>query len=266
MAVRQGDLAKAVAATVPDRLVGEAVGVVEAASGNLEAWFTKVADRVSQRFTMWMRIWTVLFAFTISFACCLDAFRLLSELYKNGDLRAQLVSAAPQVTDIAKRIIPPGSTTPEDAVTKDLTSMYTEALQKAVKDATIEAKVPNLASSAQASVWIDQNVPEAQRAALRRSFESNWEAQMASHVQDAEQVRAVLSAANLLTFGWSERTQSESLLWRVLGVLTSAFLLSLGAPFWYNALATLTNLRPVLVSKRQSQDQAKLASQAQSSN
>ena len=35
------------------------------------------------------------------------------------------------------------------------------------------------------------------------------------------------------------------------GVLASAALLSVGAPFWFNALKTLTSLRPVLANKEQ---------------
>jgi hypothetical protein len=35
---------------------------------------------------------------------------------------------------------------------------------------------------------------------------------------------------------------------RLLGILISAALLSLGAPFWYNTLKSLTNLRPTLAN------------------
>jgi hypothetical protein len=37
------------------------------------------------------------------------------------------------------------------------------------------------------------------------------------------------------------------------GILASAALLGLGAPFWFNMLKTLTNLRPVLATKEQQQ-------------
>ena len=88
---------------------------------------------------------------------------------------------------------------------------------------------------------------------------------MASHVQDARQIWTVLSASNLPSFGWNGWSRPGSPLWRFLGVLVSALLLSLGAPFWYNALARLTNLRPFLASNQQSQDQAKLSKQSQPS-
>ena len=37
-------------------------------------------------------------------------------------------------------------------------------------------------------------------------------------------------------------------LWVFLGVLTSAMLLSLGAPFWFNMLKTASNLRPAIAA------------------
>jgi hypothetical protein len=269
MAVRQGQMAAAVLVDVPPRLVSEAVDVVETASGNLEAWFNKIGDRVSQRFTMWMRIWTVLFAFAISITLCLDSVQLLSDLYRNSNLRSQLVAAAPQVTDIAKTTLPPGFASNTDAVSKDVTRMYTEALKKTAMDAGIADAPPEVSSSDKAYAWINQHIPDTDKAAeVRGKFDSNWAAQMTSHVQQALLISKVLTASDLPKLGWDrgpdQPTNPLPLRW--LGVLASALLLSLGAPFWYNALATLTSLRPVLVSKQQSQDQAKLAKQAQPSN
>jgi hypothetical protein len=38
------------------------------------------------------------------------------------------------------------------------------------------------------------------------------------------------------------------------GILASAALLSLGAPFWFNVLKNLSNLRPLLAKKQESED------------
>ena len=40
-----------------------------------------------------------------------------------------------------------------------------------------------------------------------------------------------------------------------LGILLTAGLLGLGAPFWYNTLKTLTSLRPVVATKQDQQRQ-----------
>jgi hypothetical protein len=263
MALRQGDLANSVVAVVPKGLVQEAVDVVGAASGNLEGWFNKITDRVSQRFTTWMRIWTVLFACAIAIPFCLDSIQLISDIYQNSNLRTQLVGAAPQVVDIAQKTLPPGLTDGSDVVNQGVTQMYTNALKKATADATIPAAVTSVSSESEVLKWIKDNVPDPQKASdIQQRFEANWKAALSGQYQNAITLAKVLKATDLPEFGWDKNKDP----WKVLGVLASVFLLSLGAPFWYNALSSLTSLRPILVSKQQSQDQAKLAKQAQPSN
>jgi hypothetical protein len=46
--------------------------------------------------------------------------------------------------------------------------------------------------------------------------------------------------------GWLKRGE-------IVGVLVTGALLSLGAPFWFNTLKTLSNLRPILASKAESE-------------
>jgi hypothetical protein len=59
----------------------------------------------------------------------------------------------------------------------------------------------------------------------------------------------------MLPKGWFARWPSEKLWWinHLFGLALSAGLLTLGAPFWFNLLKNLTNLRPAvatLVEKR----------------
>lgn len=264
MALRQGGLVHSVTSVVPDQLIKEAVDIVGTSSGDLEGWFNKINDRVSQRFTMWMRIWTVVFAGVISIAFCLDSIQLISDIYQNSNMRSQLVGAAPQVAEIAQKTLPPGFTIGPDVVSQGLTQMYTDALKKAAMDAGITAAVNPVSSDDDVKKWIKANVPDAQKAAdVQQKFDANWKAALNGQFQNALTIAKVLKATDLPKLGWNGNYWD---LWKWLGVLVSAFLLSLGAPFWYNALSSLTSLRPVLVSKQQSQDQAKLAKQAQPSN
>lgn len=48
---------------------------------------------------------------------------------------------------------------------------------------------------------------------------------------------------------WAEQWSTGNSLMKVFGLLMSAILLSLGAPFWYNALKTLIGLRSVVAGK-----------------
>lgn len=52
----------------------------------IEQWFGSVMDRVSQRFVVHTRLWTVIFSFVLAFALHLDAFRLLTQLSTDAEL------------------------------------------------------------------------------------------------------------------------------------------------------------------------------------
>lgn len=54
---------------------------------------------------------------------------------------------------------------------------------------------------------------------------------------------------------WLGRWNRDNFLMKALGILLSAFLLSLGAPFWFGALQNLIRLRSVLASKDDQQRQ-----------
>ena len=87
MAVRQAALSAAISGgippTVPAGMANHIVASTPASSGMLEEWFNKVTDRVRQRFTMWMRMWTIAFAFAIAGFGCVDAITLVSAIFKN---------------------------------------------------------------------------------------------------------------------------------------------------------------------------------------
>ena len=66
--------------------------------------------------------------------------------------------------------------------------------------------------------------------------------------------RAHVTDAGIQIIGWPEGFNWKQLL----GALVSGALLSLGAPFWFNSLKALTNLRPIVASK-QKEEEAKSA-------
>lgn len=63
---------------------------------------------------------------------------------------------------------------------------------------------------------------------------------------DAEKVAATLEQLNALPalpMGWSEGGKPKSILWAVPGWVVTAMLVSLGAPFWFNMLGQLLDIR-----------------------
>jgi hypothetical protein len=213
----------------------------------LEDWFNGIMDRVSQKFVVYMRIWTAAFALAFSFGLGLNTIQLMNELYTNGAFRNALVGAGQQALTSAGKVL--------DAK-NSLGAKYVEVLKQALADAGVTpASQPpdSLPTPTEVRVWIQKNVPAAQQPDIQKRFETASlaasQAFVQSSIDDATKVSAIASTAGLDLF--QNRWPKKPLWTDYLGVLATAGLLSMGAPFWFNALKTLTNLRPVVASKQE---------------
>ncbi|MCC7175846.1 MAG: hypothetical protein IT159_11680 [Bryobacterales bacterium] len=187
----------AAAAAAP--LLGDSVpGGIPNPRERLEARFQTAMDRVSQRFAMHMRVWTVAFSILVAFAAHLDAFRLLTELSSKPELRARIASSAEAVANRANELLGP------------------EGLASSSNAAAFRVEVSALSAKA------GELREELGRSGLRLVPDPypGW--------PDFP--------------GWPRNLH----FW---GILVTAALLSLGAPFWFHALKTLSNLRPALADK-----------------
>ena len=178
---------------------------VLASASNLPAkidqWFDSVMARSSQRFTLHMRIWTVVFAVMVAFAMQLDTIQLFTRLSSDSDVRSQVLASADAITKKAEA----SQTTPDGSAST----------------LTLRAASDNL-SSILTNNLVVQLVPQPYPSPVYRD--------------------------------WSPASRS---FW---GILASAALLSLGAPFWFNILKTLSNLQPALARKKQQKPAAKKGS------
>jgi hypothetical protein len=77
----------------------------EQLTGDIDQWFDTIMDRVSQRFAMHTRLWTVLFAIVLAFALQLDAFKLFTTLSSDAELRARVVASADALSKKADEIL-----------------------------------------------------------------------------------------------------------------------------------------------------------------
>jgi hypothetical protein len=224
-------------------LLQNTLNSVKDEAGRLEAWFNASMVRVSQRFTTYIRLWTIGFASALALFTGLNSVTLLNTIYTNGDFRQQLVGAAPQMLDLSGRVLPNG---PADAQTKMFTDLVNQALQTS-KVATDGTKPAGIASQADAEAWIKAHVPkpEDQTAAIN----ALGSAFLDQRTRDAAAVRTILTKASfdLNDFGW-KRDQPYGP--QLPGVFVTAAFLSLGAPFWFNMLKQLSNLRPILANKQ----------------
>jgi hypothetical protein len=180
--------------SIADSVVSQVAGV----EGRIDAWFNTTMDRVSQRFTLNVRSWTVAMSIALALLFHFDAIELYNRVSMDSDLRDRLVQLSPAVQRDAQVVVQAASA-PDPA-----------ELQKATSD--LRARLAATHFQLQLPTW--------------------------------EQEKQLLTFQDLQG---------------LIGILIGAGLLSLGSPFWFNALKGLTSLKSTVAS---SIDKEKAASSA----
>jgi hypothetical protein len=255
-----GDTAPA-AATPTERL--NVIDSANEALRNLEAWFNSAQDRARQWFAMHTRITTVCAAFIIAFVLQLDSMEVLRRVSSDPDVRTRLVASADAVHKEVNNVLQ-NSNAGDSAVQKELI----EKLQK--KYPVIDGKLdqaPQYTTLAAVDEWIRHQlagtaqVEEIVSAYNQLFFEKNFDTTSKTLARlDTDLDNAglqLLPSPYPEVFNRDPKRECWQLLsgkwsWpkrHLLGILMSVALLSLGAPFWFNMLKSLTNLRPMLAKE-----------------
>jgi hypothetical protein len=233
----------------------DAAGAVVARADDLKRWFSSAMDRTAQRFAVRMRVWTVIASIVVAFGLQLNAIRLLNRLSSDSDLRTRLVASAEVVATQAGQILgPEGSAVP---------AVYSEAvheLKQGLPEAGLWPEPPEFATRADAEAWIAAHTAgdsdrvigryrELVQAKLSRAIDrlSDQATTLRSEVSRSGLRLIPDPYPDLGAFLWSMCPVNRQF-W---GILVTVGLLSLGAPFWYNALKTVATLRPILATRQE---------------
>lgn len=240
-----------------DQLVQQIAATAQRSVGQMESWFQGMMDRAAQRFAVQMRAWTVVFAFVFAFFAHLDAFRLFSQLSTDSELRGRLVASAGAMVQKAGEI---QGGSGEAGIVPGVYRKTMEDLQK--QEAAVQAlgAVPqNCTTQAEYETWLRDKLGDKQSAdGLVTKYGQLVQAALKTNMDrladQANQIKGVLSKARIQLFPdpYPDNWRGDNLY----GLLTTAGLLSLGAPFWFNALKALSSLRPILASKQEAEQQA----------
>jgi hypothetical protein len=215
----------------------------------LDASFAMVMDRVAQRFAMKMRCITVVVAFVVAFSVHLDSLKLLEQLATHPDQRSALVSMhdavlkqARSLDVVARRDAPLADAViaPSPVVDPAILTQAMDNLRKTAGEVTL-APAPEFASYAEAANWLKTNGQGALEPRYRLAV-------LAALEQRATEIQQRLARSDFRLISPSPyRLLPLFDGWRnLLGLLITAVFLSLGAPFWFNALKGLSSLRTVL--------------------
>ncbi len=233
-----------------DQLLKQLSDEARQAAGELEAWFNSTMVRVSQRFAVQMRIWTVVCSVLIAFAAHLDAFKLYSQLASDPSQRSAMVGAADALLKKAADVLPAEQGVP------GIYKAEMKRLQNQQAAVRALGEPPDFRSRTEAEQWLRQKLEGNEQAdAIVKQYDQLLEEGLRTAGQKLadqyKEVNQTLSSAGFQLWpspypGWPKPHELP-------GLLVTTALLSLGAPFWFNALRTLSNLRPILASKTEAQ-------------
>jgi len=199
----------------------------------INLWFDQTMDRASARFTAHTRFVTFFAAFAIALALQLDTAALVSRLSVDDTLRQSLVTMAQQ--QVAAN--PPAQ--------PQATGQPTAANPPVLPQATGQPTAANAPAQQQAAAG--QPTANTTGQPTTRNPSVALSPLDIQNIKDME-VNNVIGIPQSLS-DWANRWSWDNCVMKILGILLSAFLLSLGAPFWYGALQNLLRLRSLLATK-----------------
>lgn len=210
----------------------------------VQDWFETVMSRTTELFVKYTRWITITLAFVLAFTLRVDAIYILQRLSVDSELRTALVQSVDVSLELAERHQDP-------LAARSL--LIRSALAKAVSRSRDE--IPEeLFTSDQALDWIQDNEhvdADAKKVHFRSELETLEKARMVALREDADQIRSIVGdIVHVPGVSPAKPFTPQGFL----GCLLGALLLSLGAPFWFNSLRSIANLRPMLAKKADTEE------------
>jgi hypothetical protein len=242
-----------------NQIVSETMGSVSRLEAGIEKWFDTVMDRSSDVFTRWTRTVTIVISVLFVGILQIDSGLILRQISTNPGIRAGLEKLSDSALAQADETLKAG-----DRGTKALNLIADQHKGEAMESDFRTA--PSLSTCAEGKDWVEEygKLKQNDFSKLEKEFVDACQELTAGALRNSEdqisRIRDELAATNLTIvpdsvngnaifsdFGsWGRAYVSRS---HVLGTLAMVVLLSLGAPFWYNALKQLTNLKPSITQK-----------------
>jgi hypothetical protein len=243
-----------------DKILDQVTTASQQALGSVESRFNTAMDRVSQRFAAQMRIWTVIFSILLAIGVPLDTFQLFDRLWADPQTRESLVNTRSAMMKEADTIIQTSSGAPQTAGPGTEPQVYAAAFQQLKTQHPEETdgmgEMPTMPGYDAARMWLTDNLvqnekrinaPDTNNQAIYQDYAKSVAAALADK---ANEIRQKIESSGLDLIPQPYRFLHFDGYRNFLGALISAVLLSLGAPFWFNALKSLSNLRPILANKQ----------------
>lgn len=252
------------------KTVIDAMGKVSRLELGVEKWFDTVMDRASDIFTRWTRVTTVVISVLFVVILQIDAGLILHQISTDAGIRTGLTKLSDTALSQADETLKG-----DDRATAALKEVAGKHKGEAIESDFSNA--PLLVSCADGNKWLE-DYPSRKKITmdmgpLQGEFDQACKEQTAAALGKSEdqiaKIRQELTGTELKIvpdringrpvfrgendssissgiLSWTNAYQNKR---HLLGTLAMVILLSLGAPFWYNALSQLSNLKPSISTK-----------------
>jgi len=238
--------------------VSKLVGTASKLEQDLGAWFSTIMERSSEVFAAQSRVVTFLLAAIVAITLHIDSGAILKQISSSADVRSNLVRIADSTLTEADRVLDR-----DNRSSKALKAMA-ESHKGDALGAALSKAPSNLTRCAEGRAWLSRDSGVKNSPQLRDEFDKACDLQtqvlLGDTGKEVEGIRAQLDETKLhfipVKVGDTVVFQSFSTWWRsygvgshLLGTLATVLFLSLGAPFWYNALRQLASLKPAIARR-----------------
>ena len=246
------------------QILSAAKASIDAAGEKFKDWACICQERAQQWFTMHTRVLTILLAIIAAIGLQLDTVDVFKLLSSNKAVRDKLVAQSSAITSQAEKTLGDSTTVLQTAYDAWLSSKTDDKVKAALTSVKIQPTDTRETFTARIAAALEGNSAKAD---LLKSFDGAVNNAVSdflkTHAQVYAKIRGDLDKTGFELFPqtewrWGRRWCDGWTKKHVAGVLFSIALLSLGAPFWYNALKNLANLRSTVaqnISKEQEQAQ-----------
>jgi hypothetical protein len=220
----------------------------------VDAWFETVMDRASERFKIRSRYITVVLALIFGLVLQVDSLALFERLSTDEALRGRLLAMADTVSDQAETLLASSN------AGNDFASITIRNVLKDPRFATGESAArltqvkAALRERSAGEEWLNaQLAGAADRDAFLAAYRERYPEVVKARLDELQGTLSQLQgkvetiSPGLLPGSPVLATYADPLAW--VGMLMTVAFLSLGAPFWFNALRSLSALKPIVSQK-----------------
>ena len=245
-AARLGEVSHRLATQV----AGEAQTVAldaEAAYRHFQYWFDVCQERAQSWFATHTRLVTVIFAVLSAFIFQLDSLEIFHLVATNKDVRNKLVEQVSHISAQANALLGSSHDPQRQAVNEFAQRQPTKEKQKALQDLKLEPAWTREQLRTEVAKIVGPDNPD-EMTAFDQLLDHAVEQRLSQGSQQYEELQSSLDNTGFNLFPTGNQGRWGEKYWpgvrhHLFGLLCSVALLSLGAPFWFNILKSLTSLR-----------------------